>query len=93
MKLLFVHDTKIKEDKKGNYYTDGSYSMEVWERYLSFADHFSVLARKEQIIYEVDFINNFNYFDKTKIKFIETPDLKASYTGFPRHENIKCVIK
>ena len=83
MKLLFVHDTKIKEDKKGNYYTDGSYSMEVCERYLSFADHFSVLARKEQIIYEVDFAQrNFNYFDKTKIKFIETPDLKASIQAF-----------
>jgi len=83
VKLLFVHDTKIKEDKKGNYYTDGSYSMEVWERYLSFADHFSVLARKEQIIYEVDFAQrNFNYFDKTKIKFIETPDLKASIQAF-----------
>ena len=83
MKLLFVHDTKFKEDKKGNYYTDGSYSMEVWKRYLSFVDHLSVIARKEQTIYDVDYAQqHFNCFDKTKIEFIETPDLSSSIKSF-----------
>ena len=83
VKLLFVHDTKFKEDKKGNYYTGSSYNMEVWKRYLSFADHLSVIARKEKTIYEVDYAQqNFNYFDKTKITFIETPDLKSSIRDF-----------
>ena len=79
MKLLFVHDTKIKEDKDGNYYTSGGFGMEVWKRYLSFADNLRVMARKDLTIYEVDYAQrNFNYFDKTKITFIETPDLKSS---------------
>lgn len=83
MKLLFVHDTKFKEDTNRTYYTGGSYSEEVWDRYLTISSEFSVIARKEPFVYDSDFANKkFNYFDKEKINFIEVPNLNSSVKGF-----------
>ncbi|SFE55317.1 glycosyltransferase [Alteribacillus iranensis] len=83
MKLLFVHDTKLKEDFNGTYYTGGSYSGKVWDRYLTISSKLSIIARKEPIIYDVDVAKKwFNYFDKEKVNFIEVPNLNSSYKGF-----------
>ncbi|MFD1607120.1 glycosyltransferase [Oceanobacillus luteolus] len=83
MKLLFVHDTKFKEDNNGIYYTGGSYNEEVWNRYLSISSDFSVIARKEHSVYDsVIAEKKFNYFDKEKINFIEVPNLNTSIKGF-----------
>lgn len=54
MKLLFVHDTKFKEDITGTYYTGGSYSEKIWNRYLSISSELSVIARKEPYIYSIE---------------------------------------
>lgn len=79
MKLLFVHETKIKEDKNGTLYTDGSYNQEVWNRYLSITSNLSIIARKGLCIYEVDDAEKrFNYFDKERINFIEVPNFTSS---------------
>jgi len=79
MKLLFVHETKIKEDKNGTLYTDSSYNQEVWNRYLSITSNLSIIARKELCIYEVDDAEKrFNYFDKERINFIEVPNFTSS---------------
>lgn len=79
MKLLFVHEVKIKEDKNGTLYTDGSYNQEVWNRYLSITSNLSIIARKELCIYEVDDAEKrFNYFDKERINFIEVPNFTSS---------------
>jgi glycosyltransferase involved in cell wall biosynthesis len=83
MRLLFVHDTKIKEDINGDYYTGGSYSKDVWDRYLRISTNFSVLARKELNIYGKEFATNkFNYFDRNKIDFVEVPSISSSLNSF-----------
>ena len=90
MKLLFVHGTKIKEDKKGNLYTDGSYNEEVWNRYLSISSEFSIIARKDPTIYDIDYAQNkFNYLDNDKIEFIEVPNRVSSIQSFLIFENIR----
>lgn len=78
MRLLFVHDTKFKEDKEGNFYTGGSFNYKVWERYLKISSHFSVIARKESTYYEKKYaFKNFNPVNKGKINFIEAPNIMS----------------
>ncbi len=97
MKLLFVHGTKIKEDKKGNLYTDGSYNEEVWNRYLSISSEFSIIARKDPTIYDIDYAQNkFNYLDNDKIEFIEVPNRVSSiqsFFDFRKYKEINKIIK
>jgi glycosyltransferase involved in cell wall biosynthesis len=83
MKLLFVHGTKFKEDSNGVYYTGGSYSQSIWNRYLSVANELSVIARKDSIIYDPGYARrNFNYFNKEKICLIKAPNLASSPKEF-----------
>lgn len=83
MKLLFIHGTKIKQDKSGTLYTGGSYSQDVWNRYLSISNEFSIIARKEKNLYEIDYAKaRFNYFDKERIKFIEISDYVSSIKSY-----------
>ncbi len=83
MKLLFVHETKLKEDDAGNYYTGGSYDQSVWDRYLSISNDLTVISRKEKKIYNHELAQkNFNIFDKEIIKFIEIPDLTSSLGAY-----------
>lgn len=97
MKLLFVHSTKIKEDKKGNLYTGGSYNQEVWNRYLSINNDFSIIARKERTLYEVEVAEKqFNYLDNKKIRFVEIPSDVSSiraYFDISNRKEIKKIIK
>lgn len=97
MKLLFVHSTKIKEDTNGSYYTGGSYNEEVWERYLSLCTEFSVMARKDPYIYDIDNAKKrFNYFNRKKIKYIEAPNLNSSiksYLDINERMNTNNIIK
>jgi glycosyltransferase involved in cell wall biosynthesis len=79
MKLLFVHESKLKEDKSGNLYTGGSYSKESWDRYLAISSNFSTILRKEKNIYETEYAKQkFQFFDKDRINFIRIPDLSTS---------------
>ena len=84
MNLLFIHGAeKLKEDKSGNYYTDGSYNREVWDRYLSLCDDLSVIFRKDTTVYEPEEARQkFQFFDRSRIKFIEIPDLNESILSF-----------
>lgn len=84
MKLLFIHGgEKLKEDKSGNFYTDGSYTSEVWNRYLNICDELSVIFRKDAINYETEYAKQkFQFFDKDRINFIEIPDLNSSYLSY-----------
>lgn len=97
MKLLFVHETKFKEDEEGNLYTGGSYNKEVWDRYLFVSSDFSVIARKEEMIYKTDYSKKrFNYFDKDKINFVEVPSLFSSIGDFleiDKHKKVNEIIK
>ncbi|MFB5282764.1 glycosyltransferase family 4 protein [Peribacillus sp. Hz7] len=97
MKLLFVHETKMKEDKNGNFYTGGSYNQEVWDRYLSISDELTVISRKDSFLYDKEYARkNFNFFNKEQIGFFEIPDLQSSIKMFvdinermKRNETIK----
>lgn len=98
MKILFIHGfEKLKEDKDGNYYTDGSYNMKVWERYLQISQNLTTLFRKERHIYEVtNAKRDFQYFDKEKIQFVEIPNLRESIESFisiKKRRQLKQIIK
>ena len=90
MRLLFVHDTKIKEDIKGTFYTGGSFNNEVWNRYLSISTELCVIARKDQSLYDVEIAKSeFNYFDRERIEFVEIPDLNDSIKNFTNYKTTK----
>lgn len=99
MRLLFVHNAeKLKEDKKGNFYTDGSYSQKSWDRYLSICDELSVIFRKDSTIYdEIYAKKSFQFFDKEKIKFIKYVNITDSIVSyiniFKRLKNNKTIKK
>ena len=46
-KMLFVHDIRLKCDKKNNYYANGTISDEVLNRYFKYADKITIFSRKE----------------------------------------------
>lgn len=90
MKLLFVHGTKMKEDKNKDLYTGGSYNSEAWDRYLSITNKLSVIARKEKERYKAkEAEERFNYFDKNKINFIEIPNSSSLKSFFSLSERKK----
>jgi len=97
MKTLFIHGSeKLKEDNDGNFYTDGSYNQEVWDRYLSIFKDISVIFRKDPCIYDTDFARkNFIYFDKDRLNFIELPNLMTytSFFSFNKRKLFKKIIK
>jgi glycosyltransferase involved in cell wall biosynthesis len=90
MKLVFVHGTKIKEDSNGTYYTGGSFSQSLWNRYLSISSELSVIARKDSIVYDSEYARqSFNYFNKEKMYLIEVPNLVSSIKtlfSFKKHK-------
>jgi len=97
MKLLFVHSTKVKEDKEGNLYTNRSYNEDVWNRYLSISSELSFIARKDSNIYDVNYAQKtFNLLDDKKIKFIEIPNLTSSfksYLSIQKNKELHKIIK
>lgn len=98
MKLLFIHDyEKLKQDKDGNYYTDGSYTPEVWQRYYDLFDEVSVIFRKDPEIYENEYLKQkFQPFNKEKISYIELPSLTStisSYFSLRKHNEVHKIIK
>lgn len=97
MKLLFVHGTKMKEDKKGNLYTGGSYNCETWARYQAISSKLSVIARKEKEIYEVEEAQEtFNWFDIDRMDFVEIPNDVSSIISFlsiTNRKRINSIIK
>jgi glycosyltransferase involved in cell wall biosynthesis len=83
MKLLFVHNIKIKKDKSGNLYTHSSYNDNVWNRYLNITQNLSVITREDQFIYNEDEAKlRFELFDSEKIKNITVSDLTNSNLSF-----------
>jgi len=79
---------------KGEYYSTGAYSIEVWERYLSVFTNIKIISR----VREVDQIelNSLNYVSHPKVCFVTTFDLKIFSKVFPstyRNEEILNTIK
>ena len=90
-KILFIHDSeKMKIDEKGNLYTDGSYSMNVWKRYIQGNDKLTVITRMDEKIYSKKYAESkFNMFDKDKINFKSIEDRNASLKSFFSKKIIK----
>lgn len=83
MNFLFVHEAKTVKDIQGNIYTDTSYSMEVWNRYLKFCDSFTLLLRQEEKNLTTNEASaKYNIIDLDKIKFIKIPNLSSSISSF-----------
>lgn len=67
MKILFIHDHKFKLDKFGNYYTDGKFTNELFDRYIfSESDTISVIARSKPL---EDKSTKLNLVNHTSLKF------------------------
>mgnify|MGYP001182215236 FL=1 len=96
MRLLFVHDDRVKMDNKGNYYTGGAFNNEVWQRYYNLVDNLTVLLRSENKTYtEEEALKKFNYFDSQLMELIVVEDLFDSIKSFfsPRKKaRIKATI-
>lgn len=45
MRLLFVHGARVVKSEAGRLYTDGSFTQELWNRYLLLSKDFHVLLR------------------------------------------------
>lgn len=82
MKLLFIQGgTRLKQDKSGNWYTDGNFNDKVWSRYKSYCDELTVILRREDKLYE-DLVakEKFNTFTTDTINLIALPDLNKPIT-------------
>ena len=82
MKLMFIQGgTRLKKDQNGNWYTDGNFNDNVWNRYKSYCDELIVVLRMEDKIYDTDYaVNKFNKFTLSKIRLIALPDLNKPIT-------------
>lgn len=74
MKLLFVHDHKFKTSNYVDYYSAGTYPVQVWERYLSVFEEITVLGRNDSLNpYPEDSLSKFTYSSHAKVKFKLVP--------------------
>lgn len=83
MSCLFVHNIRIKEDELGNLYTHSSYNKTVWHRYKTISNNLSIIARREDKLYDRQFAyNRFEKFDKDNMKIIYVEDIYKSLITF-----------
>lgn len=84
MRLLFVHlAEKIKIDNEGNVYTDGAYSMKIWERYLAISNSLTIITRRDRNSYtKSEAVKRFNWVDTNQISCIQVNDIYSSLRSF-----------
>lgn len=84
MKLVFIHlAEKIKKDIEGNVYTDGSYDMHIWNRYLKLFDTITLVMRSATNIYSVEEAQKkFNIISSDKIFCKFVPDRNSSLFSY-----------
>lgn len=75
-KILFIQNIVLYKDNQNNYYTNGNYNMEVWERYLKHSNDFTVLAKISHI--DEAKSSQYNFFDDKRIKIIEMKSNKKN---------------
>lgn len=95
MKILFVHDAKTVKDTENHIYTDTSYNMKVWNRYLKHCDEFTVILRQQSKEISTEIAKSrYNYMDTSRIRYVPIPDLmnpKTNYFSYfirKKHRNI-----
>lgn len=84
MHLTFIHlGEKVKRDKDGNLYTDGSYSMRIWERYLQLFDRITLVMREDKELFPVEeATKKFNRISSDRIDFIAVSDINGSFKSY-----------
>lgn len=79
MRLLFVYETRFKQDDQGKLYTDGGLNNSVWSRYFSVADTVSVVSKLDDEVFPESYAKEkFNPFDNPNMSFIRIPDYYRS---------------
>ena len=96
MKLTFIHPAeKVKLDYNGNYYTDGSYSEDIWNMYLKVFSSITLIMRKDIKIYsEEEAKKKFNIIPLNKIQLRFIPNQSNSVLTYlnPRLKKDKNLI-
>lgn len=84
MKLVFIHlAEKVKRDIEGNVYTDGSYDMHIWNRYLMLFDKITLVMRCDPHIYSVEEAREkYNIISSNKICCKFVPDRNSSFFSY-----------
>ena len=84
MNLVFIHPSeKVKRDIDGNLYTDGSYSEDIWNMYLSVFSHITLLMRDDKQIFEKEIAQKrFNLIPRKSIEFVPLHDLSSSLKNY-----------
>ena len=98
MNLLFIQGgSRLKQATNGEWYTDGNFTSEVWERYLSVCDSLTIVLRKEKKIYTIEETEKrFNKIEGSKkIRIVALEDItnpKINMVNFLVRKRIKAII-
>lgn len=96
MKLLFVQGgSRLKQDDKGYWYTDGNFNDDVWKRYLKLCEELIVLLRREDKIYsEKEAKQKFNCFNNGyNIDIVSLLDVYSSSKSFLKQKENDSIIE
>ena len=78
MDMVFVYEDKIARDAEGNYYTGSAFSQEVFDRYLQFFDHITLLMRTADVDpKDTMTFRTMNKISNDRIEVVILPDLNA----------------
>ena len=75
MELLFAYDERVAQDADGNYYAGSTFSQKVFDRYLQFFSHVTLIARLAKG--EAD-LARMNRLDSSKVTVVTVPDLREN---------------
>lgn len=83
MDLLFVYQDRIAQDAEGNYYTGSAFSQEVFDRYLQYFDHITLLMRKANIDPRDEAaLSQMNRIDTSHIDIVFLPDMFSGIRNY-----------
>ena len=83
MKLVFIHSSaRVYYDDAGNRYTNGSYSKEVWDVYLSVFSEIKIVMRKDDNFYPKEIIEKEMNIIPSNIQFVPLQDVNSSIHEF-----------
>ncbi|HEX2868274.1 MAG TPA: glycosyltransferase [Ignavibacteriales bacterium] len=92
MELVFITEARFLKDAEGKVFsTDGTFSKEIWARYLSSFSHIYVIARINSA--GKNNLNENFRADLPRVSFIELPYYKGFAGGLMNYIEIKKVIK
>lgn len=75
MEMLFAYDERVVQDADGNYYAGSTFSQKVFDRYLQFFSHVTLIARL--VKGETD-LARMNRLDASKVTVVTVPNLRES---------------